>query len=190
MIQYKPPVHPSPPPRHYTDTLLRSQSTASALLRSQPTTPLLSQCRTRRYSVRQPLIGLLFDRNGEHFDALKFSTGARALCHGTGGAVRVQVSKAAAGGWRAVGRSVGRSVGQVRQQGREREKEIYSYGEIDRRLRGEEKVLSTRPRLYGRSMDARRTLYRARASLRHHHLSIYRNADPPCRTRARPSDGA
>ena len=26
-----------------------------------------------------PLIGLLFDRNCEHFDALEFSTGARAL---------------------------------------------------------------------------------------------------------------
>ena len=26
-----------------------------------------------------PLIGLLFDRNREHFDALEFSTGARAL---------------------------------------------------------------------------------------------------------------
>ena len=88
-------------------------------------------------------------------------------------------------------RSIGRSGGQVRRRGGirrvvharagggEREREIYSYGEIDRRLRGKERVLSTRPPLYGRRMRIHRALDRARASPGHRHLSIYRNADPP-----------
>ena len=48
---------------------------------------------------------------------------------------------AALGGWFTFGRAAERE--------REREREIYSYGEIGRRLRGEERVLSTRPPLYG-----------------------------------------
>ena len=40
------------------------------------------------------------------------------------------------GGWFTLGRAA------------EREREIYSYGEMDRRLRGEERVPSTRPPLY------------------------------------------
>ena len=81
----------------------------------------------------------------------------KGLCHGAGGAVRTQVSKGSGrAGGRANGRPVGRSGGQVRRRGgtgraaeREREREIYSYGKIDRRLRGEERVPSTRPPLYG-----------------------------------------
>ena len=108
----------------------------------------------------------------------------------TGGAVRAQVSKGSGrAGRRANGRVAGgRSVGRAGRCGGtaalggwltfgravEREREIYSYGEIDRRLRGEEMVLSTRPPLYGIC----RALDRARASPGHHHLSIYGNAGP------------
>ena len=92
----------------------------------------------------------------------------RSRCHGAGGAVRTQVSKGsgraggrANGGWRAVGRMVGRAGAAARRHGAcgsrsggrrresERERGIYSYGKIDRRLRGEERVPSTRPPLYG-----------------------------------------
>ena len=113
-----------------------------------------------------------------------------SFCHGAGGAVRTQVSKGSGrAGGRANGRvASGRSVGRAGRCGSaaalggwftfgraaEREREIYSYGEIDRRLSGEERVLSTRPPLYG----IRRALDRARASPGHLHLSIYRNADP------------
>ena len=111
-------------------------------------------------------------------------------CHGAGWAVRTQVSKGRGrAGGRGIGRTVGRPAGQMRRRGgtgraaeREREREIYSCGKIDRRLRGEERVPSTHPPSYG--IHTRRALNRARASPGHHYLYIQE------RRPTRPSDGA
>ena len=83
---------------------------------------------------------------------------------------------AALSGWLTFGRAAERERG--------REREIYSYGEIDRRLRGEERVSPTPPLIWTTQADALRTLDRARASPGHHHLSIQE------RRSTWPSDGA
>ena len=120
----------------------------------------------------------------------KVRSGTFWLVSRRGGAVRTQVSKGSGrAGGRVNGWSVGRSGGQVRRRGgtgrvaeREREREIYSYGKIDRRLRGEERILSAHPPSYG--IHTRRALNRARASPGHHYLYIQE------RRPTRPSDGA
>ena len=112
--------------------------------------------------------------------------GAPHICHGTGEAVRTPVSK----GSGRVGRCGGAAAlgGRVtfgRAAERERERDLFL--REDRQevtWRGKGSLHASAP-----LWDTRRALDRARSSPGHHHLSIYRNADPLGRVTGHDSRG-